>query len=121
MLHISQPPPGVRQELTLNHGMEKRIIITHATKKTGDRPLILLDAVLGSKCFSMLGTKGIMCSVWENLRDEDGNVGLAPAHGALSGRVTKWCFQCRSVQQANWIMGIVTSEVPVSGLIGNYP
>jgi len=120
VLHISQPPPGVRQELRLNHGMEKRIIVVHATKKTADKPLILFDAVLGSRCFSMLGTKGIMCSVWENLRDEEGNVGVAPAQGALAGKVTKWCFQCKSRQQATWIMGIVTSEVPVSGLISSY-
>ncbi|KAK3370119.1 hypothetical protein B0H63DRAFT_307881 [Podospora didyma] len=117
VLRIGRPPPGVRQELTLNHGMEKRIVVTHATKKTGDKPLILLDAVLGSKCFSMLGTKGIMCSVWENLRDEEGNVGVAPATGGLSGKVTKWCFQCKSRQQADWIMNMVTSEVP--GLMVN--
>ncbi|KAK0651731.1 hypothetical protein B0T16DRAFT_434745 [Cercophora newfieldiana] len=117
ILHISQPPPGVRQELRLNHGMEKRIIVTHMTKKTGDKATILLDAVLGSKCFSTLGARGIMCSVWENLRDEDGNVGVAPAQGALAGRVTKWCFQCKNVQQARVIMGLVTSEVP--GLMGN--
>ncbi|KAK1783616.1 hypothetical protein QBC45DRAFT_388692 [Copromyces sp. CBS 386.78] len=111
ILHISRPPPGVRQELSLYHGLEKRIIVTHATKKVSDKPLILLDAVLGSKSFSMLGTKGIMCSVWENLRDEEGNVGLAPRTGTVAGKVTKWCFQCKSVQQANWIFGIVTSEV----------
>lgn len=111
ILHISRPPPGVRQELSLYHGLEKRIIVTHATKKVSDKPLILLDAVLGSKSFSMLGTKGIMCSVWENLRDEEGNVGLAPRTGTVAGKVTKWCFQCKSVQQANWIFGMVTSEV----------
>jgi hypothetical protein len=115
ILHITRPPPGVRQELSLYHGLEKRIIVTHATKKSGsdkDKPLILLDAVLGSKCFSMLGSKGVMCSVWENLRDEEGNVGVAPRNGAVAGKVTKWCFQCKSMQQANWIMGMVTSEVP---------
>ncbi|KAL2025176.1 hypothetical protein VTK56DRAFT_178 [Thermocarpiscus australiensis] len=112
VLHISRPPPGVRQELPLYHGLEKRVIVTHATRKAGDRPLILLDAVLGSKCFSMLGTKGVMCSVWENLRDEEGNVGVVPKTGAVAGRVTKWCFQCKSTQQAQWIMGLLTSEVP---------
>ncbi|KAL0466999.1 hypothetical protein QR685DRAFT_547509 [Neurospora intermedia] len=111
ILHIGRPPPGVRQELSLYHGLEKRIIVTHATKKVSDKPLILLDAVLGSKSFSMLGTKGIMCSVWENLRDEEGNVGLAPRTGRVAGKVTKWCFQCKSVQQANWVFGMVTSEV----------
>lgn len=103
--------------MALNHGMEKRVIVTHATKKAGDKPLILLDAVLGSKCFSMLGGRGIMCSVWENLRDEDGRVGVAPRTGALAGKVTKWCFQCKSSQQATWIMQMVTTEIP--GLILN--
>ncbi|VBB75421.1 Putative protein of unknown function [Podospora comata] len=111
ILHISRPPPGVRQELSLYHGLEKRIIVTHASKKVGDKPLILLDAVLGSKCFSLLGSKGVMCSVWEDLRDEEGNVGVAPRMGGLSGRVTKWCFQCRNSQQADWIMWLVTAEV----------
>ncbi|KAK4148254.1 uncharacterized protein C8A04DRAFT_8704 [Dichotomopilus funicola] len=112
ILNISRPPPGVRQELPLYNGLEKRIIVTHATKKNADRPLILLDAVLGSKCFSLLGSKGVMCSVWENLRDEEGNVGVAPKSGAIAGKVTKWCFQCKSMQQAGWIMQLLTTEVP---------
>ncbi|KAK4203107.1 hypothetical protein QBC40DRAFT_251561 [Triangularia verruculosa] len=105
ILTISRPPPGVRQELSLYHGLEKRIIVTHASKKVGDKPLVLLDAVLGSKCFSLLGSKGVMCSVWEDVRDEEGNVGVAPRMGGVGGRVTKWCFQCRNGQQAEWIMG----------------
>jgi hypothetical protein len=112
VLHISRPPPGVRQELPLYNGLEKRVIVTHAIKKNADRPLILLDAVLGSKCFSLLGSKGVMCSVWENLRDEEGNVGVAPRNGAIAGKVTKWCFQCKSMQQAGWIMQLLTTEVP---------
>ncbi|KAK3984786.1 hypothetical protein QBC44DRAFT_8193 [Cladorrhinum sp. PSN332] len=111
ILHITRPPPGVKQELQLYHGLEKRVIVTKQSKKTGDKPVIMLDAVLGSKCFSMLGRKGVMCSVWEQLRDEDGNVGVAPANGALSGKVTKWCFQCKNFQQAEWIMKMVTAEV----------
>lgn len=113
VLHVSRPPPGVRQELPLYGGLEKRVIVTHASKKAGGEssPLILLDAVLGSKCFSMLGRKGVMCSVWENLRDEEGRVGVAPRQGAIAGRVTKWCFQCKSMQQAEWIMRLLTSEV----------
>ncbi|KAJ4302090.1 hypothetical protein N0V88_002226 [Collariella sp. IMI 366227] len=114
VLHISRPPPGVRQELALYNGLEKRVIVTHATRKSGDAPLILLDAVLGSKCFGMLGSKGVMCSVWENLRDEEGNVGVAPRNGATAGKVTKWCFQCKSLQQAEWIMKLLTAEVPLT-------
>ncbi|KAK4163521.1 hypothetical protein QBC43DRAFT_56541 [Cladorrhinum sp. PSN259] len=118
ILHITRPPPGVKQELQLYHGLEKRVIVTKQTKskknaegEEENKPVILLDAVLGSKCFSMLGRKGVMCSVWEQLRDEDGNVGVAPANGALSGKVTKWCFQCKNFQQAEWIMKMVTAEV----------
>lgn len=111
ILQICRPPPGVRQELPLYHGLEKRVIVTHTTKKAADRPLILLDAVLGSKCFSLLGRKGVMCSVWENLRDEEGRVGVAPREGAIAGRVTKWCFQCKSSGMADWIMKLLTSEV----------
>lgn len=111
ILTITRPPPGVRQELQLYHGLEKRVIVSRQSKKAEEKPVILLDAVLGSKCFSMLGRKGVMCSVWENLRDEDGNVGMAPRNGAVAGRVTKWCFQCKNFQQAEWIMKMVTSEV----------
>ncbi|KAK4138553.1 hypothetical protein BT67DRAFT_13954 [Trichocladium antarcticum] len=123
VLHISRPPPGVRQELPLYGGLEKRVIVTRASGSSsssggggGDAsPLILLDAVLGSGCFGLLGTKGVMCSVWENLRDEEGRVGVAPRQGTVAARVTKWCFQCKSVQQADWIMRLLTSEV--SGLM----
>ena len=112
ILQITRPPPGVRQELTLYHGLEKRVIVTHCSRKEGEKPLILLDAVLGSKSFSWLGTKGVMCSIWENLRDEEGNVGFAPKAGRISGHVNKWCFQCASGEMAQHIMGMVTSEVP---------
>jgi len=117
ILNISQPPPGVRQELALYHGMEKRVIVVRKPKSEKDKPIILLDAVLGSKCFMMIGKRGIQCSVWEDLRDEEGRVGVAPRTGAISGKVTKWCFQCKSELQAEWIMKILTSEVP--GLMVN--
>lgn len=114
-LHIKRPTPGTHQELTLNHGMEKRVIVTTVPRKSSEQPLILLDAVLGSKSFAMIGSRGVMCSVFENLRDEDGRVGVAPRNGALAGTVARWCFQCKNNQQAMWIIQVVTSEVP--GLI----
>ncbi|KAM7215106.1 hypothetical protein V8F06_009500 [Rhypophila decipiens] len=119
-LHIKRPTPGTHQELTLNHGMEKRVIVTTIPKKSmmgeeKEKPLILLDAVLGSKSFAMIGSRGVMCSVFENLRDEDGRVGVAPRSGALAGRVARWCFQCKNNLQAAWIIQVVTSEIP--GLI----
>lgn len=74
------------------YGLEKRIIVMYVSKKVGDKLLILLDVVLGSKCFSFLGSKGVMCFVWEDLRDEEGNVGVVLRMGGLSGWVMKWCF-----------------------------
>ncbi len=112
ILLIARPPPGVRQELPVYHGLEKRILVTHCSKKDGDKPLILLDAVLGSGCFSMLGSKGIMCSIWEHLRDEEGKVGYAPKAGRIAGHINKWCFQCESTEMARHIMGLLASEVP---------
>ncbi|KAJ0117752.1 hypothetical protein J7T55_001952 [Diaporthe amygdali] len=121
-LRITRPPPGMRQELRIKHGMEKRVIVTKAPKKTfgfgssspeKDKPLIVLDVVLGSKCFSRLGSRGIILNVWEEVRDEENNVGLAPKTGGLSGKVTKWCFQCSSATEANWIFGLVAQEVSI--------
>lgn len=121
-LQITRPPPGMRQELRIRHGMEKRVIVTKIPKRTfgfGDsdsdknKPLIVLDVVLGSKCFGRLGTRGIILNVWEDLRDEKNNVGFAPKTGALSGTVKKWCFQCSSTTEANWIFGLVAQEVNI--------
>lgn len=121
-LQITRPPPGMRQELRIRHGMEKRVIVTKIPKKTfgfgesdseKNKPLIVLDVVLGSKCFGRLGTRGIILNVWEDLRDEQNNVGLAPKTGGLSGTVKKWCFQCGSSTEADWIFGLVAQEVNI--------
>lgn len=121
-IQITRPPPGMRQELRIRHGMEKRVIVTKIPKKTfgfGDsdpdknKLVIVLDVVLGSKCFGRLGTRGIILNVWEDLRDEQNNVGLAPKTGGLSGTVRKWCFQCSSATEANWIYGLVAQEVHI--------
>lgn len=123
-LQITRPPPGMRQELRIRHGMEKRVIVTKIPKRNlfggtsaeSQSPLIVLDVVLGSKCFGRLGTRGIILNVWEDLRDEQNNVGMAPKTGGLSGTVRKWCFQCGSATEANWIFGLVAQEVCVGGL-----
>lgn len=121
-LSITRPPPGMRQELRIRHGMEKRVIVTKIPKKKfgfieneaeKNEPIIVLDVVLGSKCFGRLGTRGIILNVWEDLRDEQNNVGLAPKSGGLSGSVKKWCFQCSSATDANWIFGLVAQEAGV--------
>ncbi|KAF3770621.1 hypothetical protein M406DRAFT_87468 [Cryphonectria parasitica EP155] len=121
-LQITRPPPGMRQELRIRHGMEKRVIVTKIPKKTfrfGDadpektKPIIVLDVVLGSKCFGRLGARGIILNVWEDLRDEENKVGVAPKTGNLAGTVKKWCFQCSSATEANWIYGLVAQEVNI--------
>ncbi|PSR97124.1 hypothetical protein BD289DRAFT_480298 [Coniella lustricola] len=123
MLQITRPPPGMRQELRIRHGMEKRVIVTKIPKKTfgfGDsdaskaNPVVVLDVVLGSKCFGRLGARGIILNVWEDLRDEQNVVGQVPKTGALSGTVKKWCFQCSSAREANWIFGLVAQEVDIA-------
>jgi hypothetical protein len=113
-LQVSRPPPGHHQEMHLYSGLEKRIRVTTVPKKEGEKPLVVLDAVLGSKCFGRLGTKGIVLNIWEDLRDAEGNVGVVPASGGLSGRVKKWCFQCHTTAEANWIFGLVAQEVVIA-------
>ncbi|TPX08744.1 uncharacterized protein E0L32_009806 [Thyridium curvatum] len=114
LLQITRPPPGMRQELNLYHGMEKRIIVTSIPKKEGEKALVVLDVVLGSRCFGRLGARGIVLNVWEDLRDENNMVGVVPKAGALSGKVKKWCFQCSSAREASWILALVAQEVVIS-------
>jgi len=121
LLSISRPPPGVRQELALYHGMEKRVIVTTIPKRRSlvpgrdkETPLVVLDVVVGSGCFSRLAARGIILNVWEDLRDENNKVGAVPRAGGLSGKVKKWCFQCGSIAEASWIHGLVAQEVMIS-------
>ncbi|OLN97503.1 hypothetical protein CCHL11_01290 [Colletotrichum chlorophyti] len=109
-LQIRRPPPGWHQELRANHGLEKRVTVTTMPKKS-DKPRIILDAVLGSGCFTPMGSRGIVCGIWEELRDERGEVGVAPKTGGASGSVKKWCFQCASVSEASWVLRLVHQEV----------
>ena len=134
-LQIVRPPPGMKQELRAWHGLEKRIIVTSVPKKSilavegrgsgggGDggsssmqanSPRVILDVVLGSGCFSRLGTRGICLNVWEEGRGEGSDVARAPETGMPGGKVTKWCFQCVNVAEANWIFRLVNQEVIIA-------
>ncbi|KAK2058121.1 hypothetical protein LY76DRAFT_67735 [Colletotrichum caudatum] len=112
LLQIRRPPPGWHQELRANHGLEKRVTVTTMPKKS-DKPRIVLDAVLGSGCFTPMGSRGIVCGIWEEIRDERGEIGVAPKTGGASGSVKKWCFQCASVSEASWVLRLVHQEVGV--------
>lgn len=71
----------------------------------------MLDAVLGSGCFTAMGSRGIVCGVWEEMKDSNGVVGVVPATGPTGGNVKKWCFQCASVAEASWVLRLVHQEV----------
>ena len=113
VLQIRRPPPGWHQALRADHGLEKRITVTTMPRRESDKPKMLLDAVLGSGCFTPMGSRGIVCGVWEEVRDGQGVVGMVPATGATGGNIKKWCFQCASVAEANWVLRLVHQEVEV--------
>lgn len=110
-LQVRRPPEGWRQELRADHGLEKRITVTTAPKKDTEEPKVILDAVLGSGCFGSMGTRGIVCSVWEEMRDEFGNAGAIPRTSAPGGNVKKWCFQLGGVGNAGWLLALLHEEV----------
>lgn len=110
-LQIRRPPPGWRQALRANHGLEKRVTVTTMPKKELDAPTVVLDAVLGSGCFSGMGSRGIVCGVWEEVKDGDGVVGMVPATGATGGNIKKWCFQLATAGDAGWVLRLLHQEV----------
>ncbi|KAH8664175.1 hypothetical protein BX600DRAFT_436736 [Xylariales sp. PMI_506] len=120
LLEITRPPSGTRQNLRKYQGMEKRVIVTSIPRKSilGDNknrvPIIVLDVVLGSRCFSRLGSRGILLNVWEEVKDEAGETGMVGQAGTSGGMVNKWCFQCANAAQASWIFGLVTQEVVIA-------
>jgi hypothetical protein len=91
--------------------MEKRVTVTTIPKKDSEKPKILLDAVLGSACFSPMGSRGIVCGIWEEVKNGDGVVGIAPATGPTGGNIKKWCFQCATVSEASGVLRLVHEEV----------
>jgi hypothetical protein len=111
VLQIRRPPPGWHQALRANHGLEKRITVTTMPRKDSEKPRIVLDAVLGSGCFTPMGSRGIICGIWEELKNANGEVGVASATGVAAGSIKKWCFQCSSAGEASWVLRLVHQEV----------
>jgi hypothetical protein len=111
VLQILRPPPGMHQELQIYHGMEKRVKVTRPSNKEGVEDVVIIDVVLGSGCFSKLGSKGVVVKVWEDIRDTNGNVGQAPATGGVSGKMRTWCFQTKTAGEAAWVGSLLTQEV----------
>ncbi|KAM3068773.1 hypothetical protein ACMFMG_010944 [Clarireedia jacksonii] len=111
-LTVTAPPPGMRQASTVDHGIERRILVTrkplNLEKSDDSNPVeVLLDVVLGANCFSMIGNKGVTCNVWEDVVGPNGEVGMVGAIGRVSGRTRKWCLQAGSAPEASWIYSLV--------------
>ncbi|KAJ4145594.1 hypothetical protein LMH87_004440 [Akanthomyces muscarius] len=111
ILKIRRPPPGWHQALLADHGLEKRITVQNQPKKDGDESKVLLDAVLGSGCFSAMGSRGIVCGIWEEVQGADGVVGMVPAKNNPGGKIKKYCFQLSTAAEANWVLRMVHQEV----------
>ncbi|RYP22614.1 hypothetical protein DL767_009010 [Monosporascus sp. MG133] len=111
LLEVARPDrdAGERQNLRKYQGMEKRVVVRTVNKRHPEKEKVVLDVVLGSRCFSRLGSRGVLLNVWEDCAGADG-VG---DRGNAGGQVSKWCFQCASVAEASWIYGLVTQEVAV--------
>lgn len=111
ILQVRRPPPGWHQALLADHGLEKRITVLSLPKAQGEEPKVLLDAVLGSGCFSAMGSRGIVCGIWEEVKGADGVVGMVPAKNNPGGKIKKWCFQLATAAEANWVLRMVHQEV----------
>ena len=110
-LQIRRPPPGWHQALRADHGLEKRVTVTTIPRKETDQPRIVLDAVLGSACFTPMGTRGVVCGVWEDHKGAGGVAGMVPATGPTGGNIKKWCFQFAGAMEANSVLRLVHQEV----------
>ncbi|RDL39397.1 Uncharacterized protein BP5553_03737 [Venustampulla echinocandica] len=109
-LTVTPPPPGRRQVSTLHHGLEKHVIVTRRPHNHPDGPgQILVDEVLGAGCFKMLGVKGVLCTIWLDIRGPNGEVGMIGARGGVSGRQRKVLFQTNHVAHANWIFNLLAA------------
>ncbi|KAK7745671.1 hypothetical protein SLS62_009712 [Diatrype stigma] len=112
LLEVARPDPGARQNLRKYQGMEKRVIVRTINKKHPEKEKVVLDVVLGSRCFSRLGSRGVLLNVWEENSDGADNF-VVRDRGNVGGQVSKWCFQCAGVAEASWIFGLVTQEVMI--------
>jgi hypothetical protein len=103
---FSHPPPGMRQALAVNNGVENRVTVTLKVGKNEGDGFTVMDEALGSNCFSRLGRTGVMFTVWEDIRGDGGEIGRIGRSGGVSGRTRKWLFQTNSQREAAWIYGL---------------
>ncbi|RFU25574.1 hypothetical protein B7463_g10770, partial [Scytalidium lignicola] len=106
LLTVTQPPPGMRQASSLYQGIERRVVVRTNTKNPKES-LVLLDVVLGGRCFQRVGRTGVLVTVWEDITGPNGEIGMIGAVGGVSGRTRKWLLQSGNSSDADWIYGLV--------------
>jgi hypothetical protein len=119
-LSITAPPPGMRPASSLYNGVEKRIIVkikapkgisifssgTKEEEEENSFNVTVLDVVLGSGNFGRMGRTGVVCDIWEDVRGDDGRVGVVGRFGPSGGVKRKWLFQCKGLADAGWVFGL---------------
>ncbi|CZR54811.1 uncharacterized protein PAC_04695 [Phialocephala subalpina] len=109
-LTISDPQPHQRQSSTLNHGPTRHVLVALKPGKKGpEMGRVIIDDVLGADSFSKGGNTGIYVTIWRDVMDENGNVGVMPRYGGLSGKTEKWCFQTSRAGDCQWIYMMLRS------------
>jgi hypothetical protein len=104
-LTVTDVPEGMKQESSLNHGPQKRITVTRKPikKSEGNDPVLVLDVILGAQCFTRLGRTGVIATIWNDIVDEDGQIGKMRHFGGVSGHTRKWCFKTERAGDCEWI------------------
>ena len=108
-LTVTAPPPGMRQRSSLHNGIERRIIVRLKPSKKDTEGPVILDEVLGAGCFNMVGSRGVVVNVWEDIVGDDGVVGRIGRVGGVSGRQKKWMFQMGNLGEMRWIYSLCAS------------
>ncbi|KAF4628949.1 hypothetical protein G7Y89_g9204 [Cudoniella acicularis] len=109
-LTVTTPPQGRKQNSNLPQGLQKHVIVTRRQHNHSDgHGQILIDEVIGASCFQMVGIKGVMCTVWEDVTGPNGEEGQVGATGRMAGRQRKWLFQMGYVAHANWIFNLLAA------------
>ncbi|KUJ13074.1 uncharacterized protein LY89DRAFT_652505 [Mollisia scopiformis] len=116
LLSVSDPQPGQHQASSLDHGKKKHILVTLKPVGKSHRGRVIIDEVLGADAFSRGGNTGIFVTIWRDIVDERGRVGIMPTYGGVSGRTEKWCFQSGRQGDCGWIYTLLKSVVDLEGM-----
>ena len=121
-LTVTFPPSGMRQASALNHGIERRIIITRKMSTTflqnlanlgqdnkaqlKDQYVTFLDIVLGADCFQIIGRTGVCATVWEDISGPNGEIGMVGPTGGVAGKHRRWLFQMACQADASYVYNL---------------